>query len=71
MKSVINRMQQPTPRFFITLRNAGLVLAAIAATVLTTPVALPDIILRVAEYLAVAGAVATAVSQTAITNEEQ
>jgi len=41
------------------------VLAAISATLLTTPVALPVVLVKIAGYLAVAGSVASAVSQTA------
>jgi hypothetical protein len=33
----MNRMQQETPKFFKKLRDAGIILAAISATLLTTP----------------------------------
>ena len=64
------RLNAPTPKFFKKVRNVGLVLAAISGTLLTAPVALPAVLVKIAGYLAVAGGVATAVSQ-AVTNEEQ
>jgi hypothetical protein len=63
------RMEAPTPKFFKKVRNIGLVLAAISATLLTTPIALPAVVLKIAAYLAVAGSVASAVSQTATESE--
>ncbi|WP_395046354.1 hypothetical protein [Flavobacterium sp.] len=45
------------------LRNVGLVLAAVGGTILAAPIALPVIVTTVGGYLAVAGGVATAVSQ--------
>lgn len=59
------RIQSPTPKFFKKIRMAGLLLAAISATILTAPIALPAVVVQVAGYLAVAGSVASAVSQTA------
>jgi hypothetical protein len=59
------RVESPTPGFFKKIRNAGLVLAAISASLLATPIALPAVLLKIAGYLAVAGSVASAVSQTA------
>ncbi|HEX2609102.1 MAG TPA: hypothetical protein VHK91_17085 [Flavisolibacter sp.] len=62
--NLIQRTQAPTPKFFKKVRNIGLILAAISGTVLTTPVALPAVVAKIAGYLAVAGGVASAVSQT-------
>jgi hypothetical protein len=59
------RIEAPTPKFFKKVRNIGLILAAVSATLLTTPVALPIVVVKIAGYLAVAGSVASAVSQTA------
>ncbi len=59
------RMKSPTPRFFKTVRNIGLVLATISGTLIAAPVALPTVVVQIAGYLAVAGSVASAVSQTA------
>lgn len=71
MSTVVNRMQADTPKFFKVVRNVGLILAAISATVLTTPVVLPAVVIKIAGYIAVAGSVAGAVSQAAVTNEEE
>ena len=66
MKKLIERVQAPTPSFFKKLRNIGLILATIATTIAAAPVALPAIVVQVAGYLAVAGGIASAVSQTAV-----
>jgi hypothetical protein len=58
------RVLSPTPKFFKKIRNIGLVLAAVSATILAAPVALPAVVVQAAGYLAVAGSVASAVSQT-------
>ncbi len=64
--NIIQRMQAPTPKFFRVLRTLGLSLAAASGALLAAPVALPAAVISLAGYLAVAGTVATAVSQTAI-----
>ena len=64
------RLTSPTPKFFKKVRTIGLILAAIGGAVVTAPVALPVAVLKVAGYLAVAGSVATAVSQV-VTEEEK
>jgi hypothetical protein len=66
MKQVINRMQKPTPVFFKKIRNLGLALAAVSASILAAPMALPAVLVHVAGYLAVAGGVMTTISQTAV-----
>jgi hypothetical protein len=71
MSTVMNRLQQETPKFFRKLRDTGIILAAISAALLTTPVALPPIIIKIAGYLAVAGSVMGTVSQAAVKNEEE
>ncbi len=63
-------MQKKTPLFFKKLRNIGLALAAVSATIVAGPVALPAVVIKIAGYLAVAGGVATAVSQTAVKGDE-
>jgi hypothetical protein len=62
-KNIINRVKAPTPKFFKVLRNIGLVLAAVGATILASPFALPVVIVSVGGYIAVAGGVISAVSQ--------
>ncbi len=61
---IIQRIQAPTPRLYQQIRNAGLVLTAAGAAILGTPVALPAKLVKAAGNLAVAGSVASAVSQT-------
>lgn len=68
--SIKERMQSPTPPFFAKLRNWGLILAAVSGAILTTPVALPTIMAKIAGYLAIAGGVASAVSQATIQAED-
>lgn len=68
--NIVQRMKAPTPRFFRVLRTIGLALVAASGALLTAPIALPAAVVTVAGYLAVAGTVATAVSQTAIPKEE-
>lgn len=69
--TLIQRFQAPTPEFFNTLSQWGLLLAAAGAALLASPVSLPVIVLKIAEYLTVAGAVTTAISQATIENEVQ
>lgn len=68
--NIIERIQAPTPRFFIKLRNISLVLATLGATVLAAPVALPAVVVKIAGYIAVAAAAGSAVSQTVTATEE-
>lgn len=67
---IIARFNAPTPNFFKRLRNLGLGLAAVGTVLITTPVGLPVIILTIGQYLVVAGTVASAVAQTAVSNEK-
>ena len=54
-------MQGSTPKFFKTLRNIGVALAAVSAAVFASPLGLPTIITDIAGYLALAGSVMGAV----------
>ena len=65
----MNRMQAPTPTFFVKLRNIGLALTAVSIALTTAPFALPVVIVKIAGYLAVAGSVASAVSQAVVEGE--
>ena len=71
MKNVMNRMQRPTPKFFKTFRNIGLAMVAASAAMVESHVALPSIVTDMAGYLAVAGTVMGAVSQSAVLNERK
>ena len=61
MKKVIERMKEPTPKFFKILRNMGLVLTAVSGVLATAPISLPAAVVTVAGYLTVAGGIASAV----------
>jgi Ca2+/Na+ antiporter len=64
MKEILERIKAPTPKFFKRLRSIGISVAAIGATLLAAPVALPDVIINIAGYLVTAGGVLGIVSQT-------
>ena len=67
--NLAERIQSPTPTFFKKIRNIGIILTAISGTLLGAPIALPLVVVKIASYIAVASMVATAVSQTAVTEE--
>ena len=67
--NIIDRLIGPTPKFFKKVRTIGLALTAVSASLLASPVTLPAILVQIAGYLAVAGSVATAVSQVATMEE--
>ena len=69
MKQIFQRVNAPTPKFFKTLRNIGIAVAAIAGTIITAPIALPAVVIKVAGYLVVAGGVLGGASQTAVEGE--
>ena len=69
--NIMQRAQAPTPKFFKKVRNIGLILTAISGTLLAAPVALPAAVIQAATYLAVAGSVASAVSQVTTGNDEK
>ena len=71
MKKIANRLRQPTPKFFKKLRNVGLALAAAGTTLLAAPIGLPVLIVNIGGYLALAGGVLTAVSQSAVKMENE
>ena len=71
MKTIMQRAQEPTPKFFRKLRNIGLTIAAIGATIIPAPVALPAIVVKIGGYLAVAGSVMGGVSQVTVAKEEE
>ena len=70
MNTVVKRMKRKTPRFFQKVRNIGLSVAAVSAAILAAPVALPVILVKAAGYLAVAGSVASTISQSAVQNDK-
>lgn len=70
MKKLVQRIQEPTPKFFRKLRNIGLALTAVSGVIATAPVTLPALVVSVAGYLAVAGGIASAVSQAAVYRDD-
>lgn len=69
--NIIERAKAPTPAFFIKIRNISLALAAIGTSVMAAPVALPAVLLKLAGYLTVAGAVGGTISQVVTTSESE
>ena len=71
MKKIIKRLLQPTPLFFRKVRNYGLVLTAVSAVLTTAVIPLPPVLIAIASYTAIAGGIASAISQTAVENENK
>lgn len=71
MNPIIRRAQAPTPKFFRIMRTVGLSLLAVSGSILAAPIALPAGLVTVAGYLAVAGGVASAVSQVTIADRKE
>ena len=67
--NLLQRAKAPTPKFFKSLRTAGLTIAAIGAAIITSPVPLPAMLVTIAGYMTVAGGVLTAVSQVTTQGE--
>ena len=70
MKKIVQRLQEPTPKFFRKLRNIGLALTAVGGAIATAPISLPSLLVSIGGYLAVAGGIASAVSQSAIHRDD-
>lgn len=70
MKKIVRRLKQPTPRFFKKIRNYGLLLTAVSAVVTTAVIPLPAFLITIAGYTAIAGGIASAISQTAVEKEK-
>ena len=68
---IVKRITSKTPKFFKKIRLVGLILASASAAVLATPVVLPTTLVTVVGYVALAGGVMTAVSQTAVLKEPE
>lgn len=68
--SIMARIQAPTPSWMKKVRNIGLVLTGISAALIASPVALPALVVTIAGYLATAGAVASAVAQSAVVDDK-
>jgi ABC-type xylose transport system permease subunit len=68
---LIKRYTHRTPSFFRKLRNIGIALAATGGALLASPIALPAFLIKLAGYLAVAGTVATTVSQAVVSDNNK
>lgn len=69
MKKLIKRLKAPTPRFFQHIRNYGLLLTAVSAVLTTAVIPLPGFLITIAGYSALAGGIASAISQTAVEDQ--
>ena len=67
--TLAQRVMAPTPKFFQTLRNIGVVIGLVGAAILASPLALPAVVVTAGGYLALAGSIVTGVSQTAVGKE--
>ena len=67
--SFFQRVGSETPPFFKKLRLIGLVVVAAGTTIIASPIALPALVTTIGGYLIVAGSVATAMSQAAISED--
>lgn len=64
--NILDRYKKPTPKFFRTLRNIGLAIAASGGAVLAVPVALPVMLVTIAAYATVIGTVMSSISQAVV-----
>ncbi|MFN3021991.1 hypothetical protein ACK1KB_13590 [Chryseobacterium sp. TY3] len=68
--NLVDRVLEPTPKWFRIVRNLGLALSAVGGVLVAAPVALPAAVVTVGGYLLLGGSIIGAVSQTAISSEE-
>jgi hypothetical protein len=68
--NLVDRVLEPTPKWFRIVRNLGLALSAVGGVLVAAPVALPAAVVSVGGYLLLGGSIIGAVSQTAISSEE-
>jgi hypothetical protein len=66
----LKRIKAPTPPLFKKIRNAGLAIAAISGVMLSSPVPLPQQLIKAAGYMALAGGVASAICQVTTGNDD-
>jgi ABC-type xylose transport system permease subunit len=63
---MIEPEKAPSPNFFRVLISIGLALLALSGSFIASPVVLPTVVVSVTGYLAVAGAVLSAVNQMTV-----
>ena len=69
--NLVERVKAPTPKWFKTIRNIGIVLASVGGIILASPIALPVGLVSAAGYLVLGGSIISAVSQTGVKTEEE
>lgn len=69
--NIVQRVKAPTPKFFKVLRTIGLALATVGGTIIASPIALPAGLVAAAGYLVLGGGVLSAVSQTAVQDDDE
>jgi len=63
---IVRRVKSPTPKFFKKIRRIGLIIGAVGATILASPIALPAAITTIGGYALVAGGVLTSISSVTV-----
>ncbi len=63
---LVRRVKSPTPKFFKRIRRIGLIIGAVGATILASPIALPAAITTIGGYALVAGGVLTSISSVTV-----
>ncbi len=63
---IVERAGKPTPPFFRSLRNAGIVMATVGAVLMGAPEGLPDVIHDWGGYMSLIGAVISALCQVTV-----
>jgi hypothetical protein len=64
---LLERLSEPTPKFFKKVLRFSLLLGAIGTAIATAPISLPAGLVSVGSYLATIGATGVVVSKTAST----
>ena len=76
MKELITRFNLASPSFFIKIQKIGIVLSAVSVVLLglqaqMPTVEIPQIVYKIAEYLAVAGGVAATIAKLTVADPTQ
>lgn len=70
MNELIQRIQNPTPKFFNRLAWIGGILTTVGGAILVWPVALPVVIVNIASHAVAIGTTAIAVSKLTVKDPE-
>ena len=76
MKELITRFNLASPSFFIKIQKIGVVLSAVSVVLLglqaqMPTVEIPQVVYKIAEYLAVAGGVAATIAKLTVADPTQ